>query len=167
MSNKRFGKSFFNRPCKRCGKLFKKLSKHSRTCPNCDKRRDYLKSYRIKNVLLIFGLIFSLILGMFINQTSTLALGSVSYECATSPAQRSNFQVSGYYSLDTKEIVLYDQDPKVLMHELCHYNQDFEGRANNCKNPNLLYLNEFECYASEIMPRTIFNMIYKETTKIK
>ena len=55
-------------------------------------------------------------------------------------------EIGGYYNLQTDEIVVFNDDPIIRKHELCHRYQAQKGRWYPCSNKIGKYLNEVECY---------------------
>ena len=101
---------------------------------------------------LIIGIIIFLLVGgiyVFGKYVVFPSYLSVKYACTNisiEELQEEGYTIVGIYHSAIDEIILYEPDPMVLKHELCHAKQDAEGRLNSCDNLVGLFFNEIECY---------------------
>lgn len=67
--------------------------------------------------------------------------------------QDAGYEVVGQfsYSNNTTSTQIFVQDPIVVKHENCHYQQFLERRLFNCNIKFLNYINEVECYIRQYL----------------
>ena len=108
----------------------------------------------IFKIVILMSLVIILAIGVFIyNPILYPSYLSVKYACSETPMNltRTGWIVAGMFiEKETgTNLVVYDQDPKTLIHEQCHKQQYEQHRLFDCNHQILKYINELECYSRE------------------